>query len=60
MMHPTSGYPGFILPIEVYIKSKEEMKKVSIDFNLFLHLEDHHLRCEKLTFNATQDLEESC
>ncbi|XP_030579048.1 protein AF-9 isoform X1 [Archocentrus centrarchus] len=50
-----SGYAGFILPIEVYFKSKEEPKKVRFDYDLFLHLEGHppvnHLRCEKLTFN---------
>ncbi|XP_057196117.1 protein AF-9 [Triplophysa rosa] len=50
-----SGYAGFILPIEVYFKNKEEPKKVRFDYDLFLHLEGHppvnHLRCEKLTFN---------
>ncbi|XP_072315410.1 protein AF-9 isoform X2 [Eucyclogobius newberryi] len=49
------GYAGFILPIEVYFKNKEEPKKVRFDYDLFLHLEGHppvnHLRCEKLTFN---------
>ncbi|KAG8455073.1 hypothetical protein GDO86_001336 [Hymenochirus boettgeri] len=50
-----SGYAGFILPVEVYFKNKEEPKKVRFDYDLFLHLEGHppvnHLRCEKLTFN---------
>nr|XP_019955784.1 PREDICTED: protein AF-9 isoform X1 [Paralichthys olivaceus] len=50
-----SGYAGFILPIEVYFKNKEEPKKVRFDYDLFLHLDGHppvnHLRCEKLTFN---------
>ncbi|KAM9329745.1 protein AF-9 [Gastrophryne carolinensis] len=50
-----SGYAGFILPIEVYFKNKEEPRKVRFDYDLFLHLEGHppvnHLRCEKLTFN---------
>ncbi|NXN95795.1 AF9 protein, partial [Rhinopomastus cyanomelas] len=50
-----SGYAGFILPIEVYFKNKEEPKKIRFDYDLFLHLEGHppvnHLRCEKLTFN---------
>ncbi|XP_054456963.1 protein AF-9 isoform X1 [Anoplopoma fimbria] len=49
------GYAGFILPIEVYFKNKEEPKKVRFDYDLFLHLDGHppvnHLRCEKLTFN---------
>uniref|UniRef100_A0A8C6V363 MLLT1 super elongation complex subunit a n=1 Tax=Neogobius melanostomus TaxID=47308 RepID=A0A8C6V363_9GOBI len=35
-----SGYAGFLMPIEVYFKNKEEPKKVL-----------NHLRCEKLTFN---------
>ncbi|XP_061815269.1 protein AF-9 isoform X1 [Nerophis lumbriciformis] len=51
-----SGYAGFILPIEVYFRNKEEPKKVRFDYDLFLHLEGHppvnHLRCEKLTFNS--------
>ncbi|XP_020382878.2 protein AF-9 isoform X1 [Rhincodon typus] len=50
-----SGYAGFIMPIEVYFRNKEEPKKVRFDYDLFLHLEGHppvnHLRCEKLTFN---------
>uniref|UniRef100_A0A4W5PF46 MLLT3 super elongation complex subunit n=1 Tax=Hucho hucho TaxID=62062 RepID=A0A4W5PF46_9TELE len=50
-----SGYAGFILPIEVYFRNKEEPKKVRFDYDLFLHLDGHppvnHLRCEKLTFN---------
>ncbi|KAJ8262544.1 hypothetical protein GJAV_G00167610 [Gymnothorax javanicus] len=54
-----SGYAGFILPIEVYFKNKEEPKKVRFDYDLFLHLEGHppvnHLRCEKLTFNNPTD-----
>ncbi|KAM9425272.1 protein AF-9 [Pholidichthys leucotaenia] len=54
-----SGYAGFILPIEVYFKNKEEPKKVRFDYDLFLHLEGHppvnHLRCEKLTFNNPKE-----
>uniref|UniRef100_S4RWZ7 MLLT1 super elongation complex subunit a n=1 Tax=Petromyzon marinus TaxID=7757 RepID=S4RWZ7_PETMA len=50
-----SGYAGFILPIEVYFKNKEEPRKVKFDYDLFLHLEGqppvNHLRCEKLTFS---------
>ncbi|XP_036373043.1 protein AF-9-like [Megalops cyprinoides] len=57
-----SGYAGFILPIEVYFKNKEEPKKVRFDYDLFLHLDGHppvnHLRCEKLTFN--KPTEEFC
>ncbi|KAG8594007.1 hypothetical protein GDO81_001032 [Engystomops pustulosus] len=50
-----SGYAGFILPIEVYFKNKEEPKRVCFTYDLFLNLEGNppvnHLRCEKLTFN---------
>ncbi|XP_063311932.1 protein ENL [Pelobates fuscus] len=50
-----SGYAGFILPIEVHFKNKEEPKRVCFNYDLFLNLEGNppvnHLRCEKLTFN---------
>uniref|UniRef100_A0A8V1AH47 MLLT1 super elongation complex subunit n=1 Tax=Gallus gallus TaxID=9031 RepID=A0A8V1AH47_CHICK len=50
-----SGYAGFIMPIEVYFRNKEEPKKVCFTYDLFLNLEGNppvnHLRCEKLTFN---------
>ncbi|XP_041085696.1 protein ENL-like [Polyodon spathula] len=50
-----SGYAGFIMPIEVYFKNKEEPKRVCFTYDLFLNLEGNppvnHLRCEKLTFN---------
>lgn len=55
-----NGYAGFILPIEVYFKNKEEPKKVSFTYDLSLNLEGNtpvnHLRCEKLTFdNPTKE-----
>ncbi|MBN3315593.1 ENL protein, partial [Atractosteus spatula] len=50
-----SGYAGFLMPIEVYFRNKEEPKKVFFNYDLFLNLEGNppvnHLRCEKLTFN---------
>ncbi|XP_077188307.1 protein ENL isoform X2 [Paroedura picta] len=50
-----SGYAGFIMPIEVHFKNKEEPKRVCFTYDLFLNLEGNppvnHLRCEKLTFN---------
>ncbi|XP_058137982.1 protein ENL isoform X3 [Dasypus novemcinctus] len=50
-----SGYAGFIMPIEVHFKTKEEPRKVCFTYDLFLNLEGNppvnHLRCEKLTFN---------
>ncbi|RVE75543.1 hypothetical protein OJAV_G00017760 [Oryzias javanicus] len=50
-----SGYAGFLMPIEVYFKNREEPKRVCFNYDLFLNLEGNppvnHLRCEKLTFN---------
>lgn len=50
-----SGNAGFLMPIEVYFKNKEEPKKMCFNYDLFLNLEGNppvnHLRCEKLTFN---------
>ncbi|KAL4608364.1 protein ENL isoform X4 [Arapaima gigas] len=50
-----SGYAGFLMPIEVYFKNKEEPRRVCFNYDLFLNLEGNppvnHLRCEKLTFN---------
>ena len=47
-----SGYAGFELPIEVYFKNKEEPKKITFDYDLFLNMEDSvsNTRREKLTF----------
>ena len=55
-----AGYAGFLMPIEVYFKNKEEPKKVIFQYDLFLHLAGqppvNHIRCEKLTFNnPTED-----
>ncbi|XP_028281828.1 protein ENL-like [Parambassis ranga] len=50
-----SGSAGFLMPIEVYFKNKEQPKKVCFNYDLFLNLEGNppvnHLRCENLTFN---------
>lgn len=50
-----SGYAGFLMPIEVHFRNKEEPRKVCFSYDLFLNLEGNppvnHLRCEKLTFN---------
>lgn len=50
-----SGYAGFIMPIEVHFRNKEEPRKVCFTYDLFLNPEGNppvnHLRCEKLTFN---------
>ena len=49
-----SGYGSFIIPIEIYFKTKENLRKIKFDYDLFLHLEGsppvNHVRCEKLTF----------
>lgn len=47
-----SGYAGFELPIEVYFKNKEEPKKITFEYDLFLNMEDSvsNTRREKLTF----------
>lgn len=53
-----SGYAGFNLQIEVYFKNKEEPKKVTYTYDLFL-LGDKptsYFRIEQLTFlNPTED-----
>lgn len=47
-----SGYAGFELPIEIYFKSKEEPKKITYEYDLYLHTNDTvvNTRREKLTF----------
>ncbi|XP_022110263.1 protein AF-9-like [Acanthaster planci] len=55
-----SGYAGFLMTIEVHFRSKEEPKKVILNYDLFLNTEQqppvNHIRCEKLTFhNPTED-----
>ena len=54
-----SGYAGFLLPIDIYFKNKEEPKKITFMYDLFLKLDDtpvNHIRCEKLTFqNPTEE-----
>lgn len=55
-----SGYAGFNLPIEIYFKNKEEPKKITFNYDLFLHTPNsppvNHVRCEKLTFqNPTEE-----
>ncbi|XP_054716606.1 protein AF-9-like [Uloborus diversus] len=53
-----SGYAGFLMPIEVYFRTKEEPKKVRFKYDLFLRLECppvHNIRIEKLTFQNPSD-----
>ena len=48
------GYGSFLLPIEIYFRHREEPKKIIINYDMFLRLEDappvDHIRREKLTF----------
>jgi YEATS domain-containing protein 1/3 len=55
-----SGYAGFLLPIEIYFRNKDEPKKIRFQYDMFLHTEGcppvNNVRCEKLTFqNPTED-----
>ncbi|XP_076331913.1 ENL/AF9-related superfamily elongation complex transcription factor [Tachypleus tridentatus] len=53
-----SGYAGFMFPIEVYFRNKEEPKKVVLQYDLYLRLEGpvSNTRAEKLTFqNPTEE-----
>lgn len=58
-----SGYAGFVLPVELYFKNKEEPKKIRFDYDLFLQgfgaPPVYNSRCEKLTFqNPTEEFKE--
>lgn len=53
-----SGYAGFIMPIDVYFRSREEPKRVTFKYDLYLRLEPspvNNIRIEKLTFNNPSD-----
>ncbi|GBM22812.1 Protein ENL [Araneus ventricosus] len=47
-----SGYAGFTMPIDVYFRTKEEPKKVSYIYDLYLRVGEKvsNIRLEKLTF----------
>lgn len=58
-----SGYAGFLLPVELYFKNKEEPKKIRFEYDLFLQglggPAVNNSRCEKLTFqNPTEEFKE--
>jgi len=49
----TSGYAGFDLPIEIYLKHSQEPRKISFTYDLRLQSNGppiHDLRKEKYTF----------
>lgn len=55
-----SGYGGFVLPIDIYFKNKEDPKKVHFDYDLFLPAVGlapiNNIRSEALTFtNPTEE-----
>ncbi|GIX83914.1 hypothetical protein CEXT_629862 [Caerostris extrusa] len=53
-----SGYAGFLMPIDVYFRTKEEPKKVSYNYDLYLAVGENvnNFRLEKLTFqNPVED-----
>jgi len=47
-----TGYGGFTMPIDVYIKNNAEPKKIRFQYELFLGTGGTvtHNRCEKITF----------
>jgi len=47
-----SGYAGFELPVEVYFRNKEEPKKITFEYDLYLRVNEicNNSRREKLTF----------
>lgn len=53
------GYAGFLMCIDIYFRAKEEPKKVTFEYDLFLQIEGppvSNVRCEKLTFtNPSED-----
>lgn len=52
-----SGYAGFLLPINIYFKNKEEPKKIAFEYDMFLRLDGSvsNTRREKLTFTNPSD-----
>ena len=53
-----SGYAGFELPVEICFKNKEEPKKITFEYDLFLRTDStcSNSRREKLTFqNPNED-----
>ena len=55
-----SGYGGFVLPVEIYFRNKEDPKKVQFNYDLFLPAIGlapiNNIRSEALTFtNPTEE-----
>jgi len=53
-----TGYGGFVMPIDVYIKNNGEPKKIRFQYELFLGTVGTvtHNRCEKITFQQPSPL----
>ena len=53
-----TGYGGFTMPIDVYVKNNGEPKKVRFQYELFLGTAGSvtHNRCEKITFQQPSPL----
>jgi YEATS domain-containing protein 1/3 len=53
-----SGYAGFLIPVEIYFKQKEEPKKISFNYDLILLMEENQqttYRLEKVTIQNPSD-----
>ncbi|KAL3238303.1 hypothetical protein MRX96_021978 [Rhipicephalus microplus] len=53
-----SGYAGFNMPVEVYFRTREDPKKVTFVYDLYLSVDGtpiSNIRCEKLTFHNPPD-----
>jgi len=53
-----TGYGGFTMPIDVYLKNNAEPKKIRFQYELFLGTVGTvtHNRCEKITFQLPSPL----
>jgi len=53
-----TGYGGFTMPIDVYVKNNSEPKKMRFQYELFLGTVGTvtHNRCEKITFHQPSPL----
>lgn len=56
------GYAGFLIPIDIYFKQREEPKKISFEYDLILLLEENQqpsYRLEKITIqNPSEEFRE--
>uniref|UniRef100_A0A6P7G415 Protein ENL isoform X1 n=2 Tax=Diabrotica virgifera virgifera TaxID=50390 RepID=A0A6P7G415_DIAVI len=53
-----SGYAGFIIPIDIYLKNNNEPKRITFDYDLYLHSSGpsiHRVQKEKHTFPSPSE-----